>query len=110
MASTRIVGIVVAALGLLLGCASAALGQTSVSLRGGAKVQAGAPVRVGDVAEIQGADADVLGAVVVMTGAEVAKATGAARVDLAMVRAAVEKDGKVSLGRLAFAGSACVVR
>jgi flagella basal body P-ring formation protein FlgA len=73
-------------------------------------VQAGAPVRVADVAEIQGGDVDGLGDVVVMAAAEVAKAAGPARVDLAMVRAAVEKNGKISLGRLTFSGSACVVR
>ncbi|HYE63040.1 MAG TPA: flagellar basal body P-ring formation chaperone FlgA [Phycisphaerales bacterium] len=89
--------------------AAAARGQeaSSVALRTLVRVQAGAPVTLGDVAELRG-EAAGLSAVGVVASGELK--TGSLRVELSRVRELVEQNGREMIGRTSFSGSACVVR
>lgn len=79
-----------------------AMGQTVV-MRAQARVAEGRPVCVGDVAEVTGDGAEKV------TGVQVGVARAGESVDVAAVRAALEKAG-VNLGRVVIRGGACVVR
>lgn len=87
--------------------------QTTITLRGSAKLTEGAQdVRVSDIADIAGEDAADLGAIVVRpvpTDGPEARA-GWLRLDVGAVRAALEAAGSVNWGKTTLNGSICTVR
>jgi flagella basal body P-ring formation protein FlgA len=89
---------------MLLFAAASSLGQSVIELRPSARVAAGAPVVVGDIARLEGEDAVVLGTVVVLEGAKAGE-----RVTIDEVRRAVDRSGRVNWGRISLRGSACTL-
>jgi flagella basal body P-ring formation protein FlgA len=94
-------------------CVTAAIARSqgtapsSITLKTLARVDAGAPVLLGDIAQLMG-KATSLSDVPVL-GADQLKA-GTARVGLLQVRQAVEKAARGSEGSTSFSGSSCLVR
>lgn len=86
--------------------ASAAGAQTTVRVRPSAAPAPG-PVRLADVASISGPDADVLGAIVIVTDDDPQPAS---QIDLALIRARLKQAPGVNMGRIALSGTACAIR
>jgi flagella basal body P-ring formation protein FlgA len=78
-----------------------------VALRTTARVEAGADVRLGDVAELSGPGAVALAHTVIVPASEVGG--GWVRVDVERVRSALDARGDVAWGLVALRGSACAV-
>jgi flagella basal body P-ring formation protein FlgA len=94
---------------LVLACVPAlARSQDSVSLRPAARVEAGVPVTLGDIAELSG-EAARLSSVVIVEATGAKSDSGIAVIDLAKVRAALEAERSVRSGRVAISGHACRV-
>jgi flagella basal body P-ring formation protein FlgA len=92
---------------LVFAFASPAAAQSTVALRPWARIAPGEPVRIADVADLQGPEAEALASIVLVTPEELARSP---RVELAQVRAAAEKQARVNLGRISFSGGVCNVR
>lgn len=96
---------------VVMSLVSAARAQDTVTLMGSADAQAGKPVVLRDVAELSGPAAESLAEVVVLESWPAASADQAwTTVDVAAVKAALNKSGKVNWGRVSLNGSACTVR
>src|SRR5882724_6506006 len=80
----------------------------TISLRSFTRVAAGAPVTLGDVAELMGPEAEGLRGLVMVQDAGQTGAT--VLIDLARVREVLEKQPKLNLGRLVVSGGVCTVR
>lgn len=91
------------ALVLLLLTPRLALAEGTITLRGVARVDASAPILLGDVAELDGGDAVTLAESVIAPAGQ-----RPATVTLAQVRSVLEAGG-ANLGRLTLRGSACSV-
>lgn len=92
---------------ILLALAAPARAQSTVALRPWAKAAPGAPVRIADIADLHGPEAQALAAIIVATPQDLARSP---RIELAQVRAAAENQARINLGRISFSGSACTVR
>ena len=110
MASKRRIAALV---GLLVLCLAAVAAQGRRRSRCGSwrRVEAGAAVCVGDVAEVVGPRLIRLRRVVVVGKEDIAKVAGSARVELSQVRAAIERNSQgesgavgVFLGRRVWCG------
>lgn len=91
--------------------ARGAIAQTTVTLHASATGAPGAPIRVADVAALEGPESGVVGPIVVVT-ADQAKAGGAGgRVDVsvAQVRAAMTR-ADVNWGKVTLSGQICSVK
>lgn len=90
-----------------LAWAPAAAGQGTIALRGAARVEPGAPVRLGDVASLTGAEAEALaGLVLIPSDARRGRDT----IDTELVRRAIdERAGGTNWGRLTLGGASCVI-
>lgn len=107
MTRTARLAAILAAAVLLLGAARAAAG--TITVRGSARIQAGAPVTLADIATLQGDDAAAFGALVVVEDPSALPRSGAGRrIDLAIVRRALDQAG-ARWGRLALGGGDCAV-
>ncbi len=95
------------ALFALLLAATTARAQSTIALRPWAKATPGAAVRMADIADLTGPEAQALANVVVATSEDLSRS---ARIDLAQVRRAAETHARVNLGRISFSGSTCMVR
>lgn len=97
---------------ILLAFTSFAAAQTTISLRASARLPEGAQeVRLADIADLAGPDAASLGTLVI--AADVAQTAGRdGRVPLTLdrVRAALEGQPGVNLGKLALRGGTCTVQ
>jgi flagella basal body P-ring formation protein FlgA len=91
----------------LLLAATTARAQSTIALKPWAKAAPGAPVRLADIADLDGPEAQALAQVVVATSQDLARSP---RIDLSQVRRAAETQARVNLGRISFSGSACMVR
>lgn len=92
---------------LVSGCLAAASLADRIELRSVVAVQAGEAITLADVAELDGADADGLGGVVLIDRA--GSGPRAIEISIEQVRETLSERG-VSVGRLALNGSVCVVR
>lgn len=99
---------------LLAALCAPARGDTAVRLRSWAKMPAAAeaPLTLGDVAEIEGDGAAGLGAIVIHERPREAPGVqgGWLLVDVAEVRAAMDKSGAVNWSRVTLSGSRCSIR
>ncbi len=110
MAHVRLIASLVAGLWVQ----AAACAQTSVTLRSSARVAAGAPITIGDVASVQGVDAERLAGLPIAPSAQ-ALADRAAdawiTIDIDTVRTAIEQGpDPINWGQLTLSGSRCAVR
>ena len=96
--------------GLMLGGGPVAADVTHVRLNAGARVQGGGAVTLGEVAEVEGPQAELLLGVVVLEDLAAASAGKAfATVDIQDVRERVLATPGVVQGRLQMTGTSCVV-
>lgn len=103
MKTARLLAPLVTFLALLASAAA----QTVVELRSDARVAAGAPVRLGDVAQITGEGADALAALAVLGEAPAADAAIGGAISIAHVRRTIAGSGEADLSTLTLRGSAC---
>ncbi|MCC6322809.1 MAG: flagellar basal body P-ring formation protein FlgA [Phycisphaerales bacterium] len=96
----------------LAGLASAAPGQTTISLRTSARLSPDAQeVRLADIAEIAGQNESEFGRTVIVPETEAAKSTGWLKVEVAEVRDALDRAlGGTNWGRVSLHGGTCTVR
>lgn len=93
---------------LLAACG--AVGQTSITLRSSATAQPGKAVRLADIAEVAGPEAEALAGAVVVACAQ-PDASGNLAIDPGAVRAALETACPgVNWGRVTLSGTVCYVR
>lgn len=101
---------ILAAIGAVLAVATQAGAQTNVVMRPGAAARAGEPVRISDVAALEGPDAGRLADVVVLDKA-VGEPNGIAAVTASQVHAAAERAVPgLNWGRVTISGGTCYVR
>lgn len=110
MAYARLIASLVAGLWAQgLACA-----QTSITLRGSARVAAGAPITIGDVARVQGDEAERIAGLLVASSAQALSDQAAdawITIDVDAVRTALEQAADpVNWGQLTLSGSRCAVR
>lgn len=106
MTRRRITGL--AALIAVCAVAAHGLAQSTIVLRTLVRVPGTAGATLGEIADVVGPEAGALSSLVLVTPEQLR--AGSARVDLAGVRSAVEKAGKVNMGRITFSGSSCLVK
>src|SRR5690349_16558254 len=95
--------ITVLLMALLVGAAVAR--ADTVSLRSFVRVAPGAPLTLGDVADLSGPDAQALASIVVQPAGE-----ALADVDMSRIREVLKSHPKLNLGRVELSGSICRVR
>jgi len=90
--------------------ASAAQAQTSITLKRSVIVEYGQPIRLADIAEIEGDDAEKLGRIELVSEADTRRGglTGI-EVGMAQVRGALSAGG-AKMGLVSMRGSSCLVR
>lgn len=85
----------------------------SVTVRTAASIPAGTPVRISDIADVEGESAATTGAVVVLDAAAAAKRRtreGVISIELSEVRRALAGASGINMGRIAISGAAVAVR
>lgn len=100
------------ALVVVVWAACGAPAQNTVTLHAGVRVAPSGGLSLGDVATVEGPDAQSLAMVEIVGDVATelgASAGGTVRVEVARVRSAIARDGSVPLGRVLIRGLACVI-